>query len=779
MATPELTYGGFPLASDVEHQVVGFMDRHLATGDLRDVVPSIARIGSRADGLAWPNYPAVPKIRPNQVYWPTGAARWAIGYFFADDKSKQKIVTAAHPDSSTNTALELRVVQNQTFTANLFLLTPRKVSCVEGGNNVWLLPLVDERYFWQFRDIGDFDVTTASTWANMFTQFDSRLGISISADTAAANYLIPDPEELTRKHDNAGVLLDAVAHSIGQRIVRWPDGTIKSMNWSTSAAQLVDNVESKTPWQQIAGGELDFGPVPASVNVVCRRFVFHVAIPDKIKSYSEAASAHLTSPATTSGTVKTIHTTAYADFTTDGSTVDNNAALDNLAEEIASDFYDSTLNAYDRTFVGIKLWDTCGYDDHVLYQFGGEYPVPNAAGEYEKWTHTRVQSSPVNFGVEHQLSQDSTLTPLASHQFGELDEELDGTNPATFSIYENDTPADTTETGHTITSNDIEVFKFADQVIPPGVKSHAFFDFESEKWYIHPRNSIFAGQVLAGNSFPNGTGGSAWSNHANDGADNNAGGYDITEVRKDGAGSTIVVRLPQLGSNNLDRIRLAPNIKQSDVIYFSYNETGNAVAMTSYHDGALGEKRIWDDTIAKIPFGWREYEIMRGRMPIGVDTGQGSDPDINIVGTDETGDATGAGGGGSTAGNFEHDHEDDMSHPVDAHTITAHDPTDHNIDDHDAISAHAGTGPGLTHETEGGEDFQATGADLQYKTHNIDNHDAISSHVGDETGALVGLSHDDQAHGGSLGHDTTAHTIAAINHYGPLWTVHFMERWHE
>lgn len=774
MATPELTYGGFPLAGRVHERVISFMERYQDTEDLRDIAPSIARIGSRADGLAWPNYPAPPKLRPNQLYWPTGAARWSLGYFFTDDENKKKITEAAH--STNNTALELRIVQNKTFTTNLFLLTPRQVSCVEDGEHLWLLPLVDERYFWQFRDIGDFTVNTSSTWAAMFTQFNSRIGVSIDADTAASGYLIPDPEELTRRFDNAGVLLDAVAHSIGQRIVRWPDGTIKSMNFTTSTTQLTTNLESKTPWEQSAGGELDFGPVPASVNVVCRRFVDHVTIPDKVKIFNQTASSHLPDAATTSGTVKTIHTTAYANMTSVGTgDPDNNADLDSLAEEIASDFYDSTLKSYDRTFSGIKLWDTSGYDDHVLYQFGGL----NSNHE----SRTRVQSMPVNFGVEHQLSQDSTLRPLASHQFGDLDEELNGTNPATFSIWESDDTEDRTETGHTEGANNIEVFKFADQVVPPGVKSHAFFDFESEKWYVHPRNSTFSGTVQVGTF---GAGSSAWSNASADGigATNHpvTGGWDAVAVKKDDAGDPINVRLPRIGGQALDiRAVPAPNLRAGDIINFSYDESGNAVITSGYLDAPINAIMMWDKaavtTGTGIPFGWQTYSSMDGRLPVGVSSGQTSEPDIDTPGTTEVGDDP------STAGNFQHDHPN-PTHSVDTHTINNHAIDDHSSHEHEVvIPAHdehhhhlnlndttdSVSGVNITTDTNtsGVIDSGTDGSDVL-------DHPATQSGIENAT-----LSHNTLSHSGSLGHASDPHDIAAINHYPPMWTVFFIIRIHE
>lgn len=636
MAIPELTYGGFPLATDVDQGIASFMDRDQSLEDLRDIAPSIGRIGSRADGLAWPNYPARPKIRPNQLYWPTGASRWAIGYFFADDAAKDKIVAAAHPGSSTNTALELRVVQNETFAADLFLLTPRKVTSVDDENNLWLLPLVDERYFWQFRDNGPFEVTPVSTWLGLFNLTASRLGVTIDADEVPSAYLIPDPEQMTRPKENAAAYLDAVAHSVGQRIVRWPDGTIKSMAWATSQDQLTDNIETKTPWQQLAGGEFDYGPVPASVDVNYRRFVDHVFIPDRaVILYSEPAASHLDSPTTTNGTIKTIQSTAYAEYTTNGSgTPDNDAVLDPLASEIASDYYDSLLHTYDRTFAGIKLWDSCGYDDHILYQFGGEYPVKidnddpsEPDGEYEIWAHTRVQSMPINSETENQLSQDDTIRVLSPQQFGIFSDPLTiGNNPATFDVWKNTSVFNRANGENDVTDPliTVEVYRFHDVPIAAGTDASIYFNYESERWYADPHiggesggSGIFQGTVQAGTG---GGGASAWTNTAG-GVD----GYDTVEVWQNGLDpdpeDAVTVRLPHVGIDG-DRKGPVPNLRAGNILAYTYVTTGGAtyaVCVSGYLDDALGTIKMWTGTLATIPFGWERFDSLDGKIPVGVD----------------------------------------------------------------------------------------------------------------------------------------------------------------
>ncbi len=434
----ELTYGGYPLLFDSEQNIGDFLERHQDLDDLRHVTESINRVGSRKDGLTWPNYPPLPDIRLNQLYWPTGASRWSIGYFLASTAQTELITEAAFPTSGTNTSLELKVTSNNTFTAQMFLLTPRKVSCVDDGNNLWLLPLVDERYYWQDRNVGDFEVVTESgsstTWAELVSQLASQLGITITTEDAAdSKYLTPDATELTRRFDNAAVMLDAVAHSTGRRLVRWPDGTIRLTNWSTAADQLTVNIAAHTPWTQIAGGDLDYGPVPAIVRIVARAYDNGTIQPGQTFDYSEAAGLHLTDPVTTADTEHTIHTTAQANWPLDssGSPIapqpENDVNLDNLAEQIASDYYDSTIIAYDRTFNGIKIWEPGGYDDHILYQFGGEFGRPDLSAvtsiskdnsgttatttlkrDYQRQAWTRVQSPPHNAATEWQLSQDDS-----------------------------------------------------------------------------------------------------------------------------------------------------------------------------------------------------------------------------------------------------------------------------------------------------------------------------------------------------------------------------------
>ena len=503
----ELSFGGEPLRYDQGGQIQGFLDKYQDLIDLRDIAPTLKQ---RFDGFPLPNYPTPPQIRLNQLYWPTGAARWTAGYFLADNKAKEAIVAAAHPTSSTNTPLAFKAsddLDSEDFETSLYLLAARRIPSVPGGRHLWLMVLVDERYWWQFRSIEDTQVTASTTWDALYSTLGSQLGVTIDVDEVAVAYLKPDPVSLTKRYDNAAILLDAVAHSVGQRICRRQDGTVQASSWSTSQALRLANMVALTPVRQAAGGDIGYGPVPASVDVVCRKFVDGIPIPDKAQAYNEVAADHLAdTPETTTSTAKTFHSTAYADCTTSGtdSAPSNNADLATLAGEIASDYYDSTLFVYDRTFDAIKEWKPSGYDDHILYQFGGEYPNPTITAStiitnqdeerpaaktklakgYTRRYHTRVQSCMPNFGAEHQLSQDA-LTVLGPFQFGVLDEELNGNNPATMSVHVSSDIGDRTVTGHEAATPNIEVYNFLGKDIPSGTSVYAWFNFESERWYVN------------------------------------------------------------------------------------------------------------------------------------------------------------------------------------------------------------------------------------------------------------------------------------------------------
>src|SRR5688572_3340467 len=199
-------------------------------------IPSVPFVG-----LPMPNYSLrrPPRWKINTLWFPTGATRWSIGLFLCDAASLARIlpVVRAADGRAPLRIQEFRngVAGSSLTLPNMFLLPPRELNNTETGVNGFLLCLVDQRYFWQFTDTGLMEVDDATTWEEVYDMIGQGMGISIFYDDINPGYFRPDPEELTRRYENGGLLLDAVAHSVGQRIVLGVDNVVRAMIASTSA----------------------------------------------------------------------------------------------------------------------------------------------------------------------------------------------------------------------------------------------------------------------------------------------------------------------------------------------------------------------------------------------------------------------------------------------------------------------------------------------------------------------------------------------------------------
>lgn len=443
MTAGELTYGGVSLFHDKDFAVNGFLRKYLRLEDLRCLLPELqSRFNGRLQhhpssplevGNPIPQWPARPKIRLNQIYWPTGASRWAEAYFLASTTNKDAIVEAAH--GSTHTALELKAIHdigdtNYTFQADMYLLPPRPISCYGIDDSprtmeqVWLIPLVDERYFWKHKRFTE-TVLSDTEWSELIEWLATDLGIEIDADDADSAYLYPDPESFLT-YENAAMALDAVAFSLGMRFIREPDGDCKIVNWDTTEDTYADNAEGV--WWQIAGDQLTPMPLPDKVEVAFQK-IRHYRPCDNQRYVAESDSSDIPDSMTEQATIagsQCIYSTLLADFTDDGETPDNDSEVTALVSQVAEDYYLSQRRAYDITFAGAKPWTPCGYDDHMLYNIGAEHDEPclravttvsegslqantvlNKQWETSYWM--RVQTFPYNFYPEHQLSQQHTL----------------------------------------------------------------------------------------------------------------------------------------------------------------------------------------------------------------------------------------------------------------------------------------------------------------------------------------------------------------------------------
>jgi hypothetical protein len=408
-----ITLADIPLTLDIDGEVQKWLDSYLPLDEMQDQAGSVSLRTNRPQtqsgnvpgvGLTLPNYPEPPKPKLNSLYWPTGASRWARGYYLAHQSQLTPILQNASTNNTYLTLVLSDEINSLSITAKVYLLQPRPLSAAWPGapvnvDGLFLLPVVDERYFWQFRNSGTLAVTNTTQWEDVYSTLQSQLGVTIAVDSIPGQYQQPDIQELSRKYENAAVLLDAVAHSCGQRIVRQPDGTVSAVNTTTS--NVAQTLNLSAGWLMMGGASDGLNSpsiTPESVLVTFQKWR-ECAVDPTGDKYTVSKNAPGESQ---TGTVKVIHSTAFADFTLKSMVADNASDCDALATQISTDYYAWLAHQHDFSFVSIQPWKLTGFDDHAEWCFGRSC-TDVLENNYQ--AYTRVQSRPYNFGDEEQLQQ--------------------------------------------------------------------------------------------------------------------------------------------------------------------------------------------------------------------------------------------------------------------------------------------------------------------------------------------------------------------------------------
>lgn len=384
-----LTYAGIPLSLPTP-AVASAVEQSIS---LREVVSfeDVTWPGRNRTGWTVPGFLASRQtVRVSTLYWPRGASRFAIGFFLCTLNQLTKIravlasqgysaqpLTISQENASRNTAASI--------TASMWLLPPRPLFQIAGRNGLYLLTLVDGRYFWDQYD-ANIDVLTSTTWSGLYGSIASELGVSLSTSAIASAYLSP-PKDLTAHYESPAMLLDAVAYNTGMRIVAGLNGGITAQDPVTAAA----NLKAQLNYAVRGGGAFAFqqsSPVspdlnallPSSVTVTFSAVRYVTPTCDPYVVVVSLASLALPELAGVTGHAgsKTLHDSALPAYDDSGALL-NGSELAALAKQIATDWYRFQLGNQDVKFIGIVPW------------------TPEALSESVEWTYrkgdvsTRVQ----------------------------------------------------------------------------------------------------------------------------------------------------------------------------------------------------------------------------------------------------------------------------------------------------------------------------------------------------------------------------------------------------
>lgn len=252
-----LTYVDQPLIVPTR-EVVEWIYKNI---DPNDVVPWVTRAfpGAHYTKLTWPTGYLVPRhIQIGRLVWPNTASRWAYGFFLIDAKYLDIIRDQIFSTNGrtfapgelimdsfeTEDPLYEQLSAEKMYVLSYFPLS--NIVLTAGGylsqylqdkiNNLYMLILVDERYYWWNYSTGPLNITgTDTTWTSVFEQIGSILDVEISVDPISSKYLNVH-KCLNLPYEVVPPYLDALASNVGQRIWVDFDGHVFSQNFDNAKA---------------------------------------------------------------------------------------------------------------------------------------------------------------------------------------------------------------------------------------------------------------------------------------------------------------------------------------------------------------------------------------------------------------------------------------------------------------------------------------------------------------------------------------------------------------
>ena len=373
--------------------------------------------GTYLTGLAQPfKWPSRPDLRFGEFFYPNYASRWAEAHFLITQDQYDEIMPLCFPTGDgTPTPQDFIMQQDDTntITTSLYLLPPRPLAKYGDNPGLWLITLVDERYYWQYKNPGALILDDGTTWESLILSLAASLDITLSI-TVNPVYGQPQPlSDFYSNYQNAAILMDAALWNVGCVLSRNLDGTYSALRNSESDTIIRANIPK--PLLILGGGDAfadaltDDDPnltmnsvLPASVTVTFPKRIISTG------DYVNAQESHIPYPRTVgdvweevitladlgysfpgvTGTTKVLETTGEAWQVSDFDiTPVNEVQCHDYAMQVAADFYANQLEGLDYTLPSIIPWAPEGVND-LIFLWCRDH------------CYTRIQHKPWNFMIE-------------------------------------------------------------------------------------------------------------------------------------------------------------------------------------------------------------------------------------------------------------------------------------------------------------------------------------------------------------------------------------------
>lgn len=277
--TYNLEYAGIPFGLDLlygqeEDEAVSnlmeYLEKKISFHYLQDFSLPAGYPGRNIGAIAyqWQVGPMPsPEVKIGDWYYPNTASRWSVFRMLAPSSIVKAMLAATNGNPATFTMQAVPIgpsnpsgaSTNFTVSTYMYMLPPRPLM-EHGGkfDGMYLMTLVDERYYWQFNPI-NLRPTPGTTWQTLINQLAEALGTTITVQAGAIPAVYGNPEydsQFWVNQESAALLLDAVAFNIGCCVVRNLNGTYTLQTPLSSQATVNTNRGNANSVVRVAGGDL-------------------------------------------------------------------------------------------------------------------------------------------------------------------------------------------------------------------------------------------------------------------------------------------------------------------------------------------------------------------------------------------------------------------------------------------------------------------------------------------------------------------------------------------
>jgi hypothetical protein len=325
----------------------------------------------------------------------------------ADDDIKQRIYEACENGETPmnlvmGTPMSGREERDHAITLTVYVLPPRKVSpdtSDDTVNNLWIIPVVDDRYYWQFRHTSDLasglqfsEITTADALVEYMMDLTGVEYLNVKVNTA--HTVLPSCRS-RNDYENLPIVMDSIFAHTGQRLVvdigsyntvtgRYGEIVLTQPPGGTHRYALIDGLNSRYVFENALLGNIGLqqcvwagGGTSLSTTASAANYI--VGEPQLVAGgvssafgagYTQYASAPSSvAIQTTSGLY--ITRTPSSEYVTTGNAASiwrtefDEEPATAQADQLGRDYFYQFHRQFDFTFAGVQPWQQ-GYNDDYM-----------------------------------------------------------------------------------------------------------------------------------------------------------------------------------------------------------------------------------------------------------------------------------------------------------------------------------------------------------------------------------------------------------------------------